>query len=247
MVNASEAVIWSVDVDVDESRLDAELERGLPMQSLKLTRGKMQRLGLYRIAQIQTEYGIQVFADAKIGGVPHEVVDAALPYLDYHPWMLNVLAGETISNAVMSGSGSDELDGLKRFADLCRTNGTLSCAVTVLTSKDKRVVNVEYNGRTATEQVLVYADWLVQAGFTDIVCSPLEAAALRSDGRFRSLTINTPGVRLTGDSLNDQSRVDTPAGAIANGADRLVIGSSLSKGDLHENFKKIEYDLTKGN
>jgi len=40
-----------------------------------------------------------------------------------------------------------------------------------------------------------------------------------------------PGIRLAGDDANDQARVDTPADAIAGGADWLVIGRSVSGAD----------------
>lgn len=84
---------------------------------------------------------------------------------------------------------------------------------------------------------------LLLAGFTDVVCSPLEAEAIRAEARFDNLQLNTPGVRLPGSSTHDQDRVATPAQAIANGVDRVVIGRDLTEGDLFENFERIAAHL----
>jgi orotidine-5'-phosphate decarboxylase len=49
--------------------------------------------------------------------------------------------------------------------------------------------------------------------------------------RARALRTMVPGIRLAGDDANDQARVDTPADAIARGADWLVIGRSVTGAD----------------
>ena len=61
-----------------------------------------------------------------------------------------------------------------------------------------------------------------EAGADGIICSPREAAAIRAlpDARL----IVTPGVRPAGAALGDQKRVETPARAIAAGADHIVVG-----------------------
>ena len=55
----------------------------------------------------------------------------------------------------------------------------------------------------------------------------MEAPALRSD-RGEDFCLVTPGIRLAGDDAGDQRRVLTPADAIANGSDYLVIGRSIT-------------------
>lgn len=156
--------------------------------------------------------------------------------------MLNVMAN-VLSTLDVSNEDVKKVDALKRFADLCREHGTLPCAVTVLTSKSEYAVGREFNGRSPIEQVLTYVEVLLDAGFTDVVCSPLEAAAIRSEPRFDSLSLNTPGIRLPGSSTDDQARVNTPAAAIAAGVNRLVIGRDLTNGDLDENFARIVANL----
>ncbi len=60
-------------------------------------------------------------------------------------------------------------------------------------------------------------------GFAGVVCSALEAHLIKE--RFgESFLAVTPGIRTDGDSRDDQGRVATPALAIDNGADFLVVG-----------------------
>ena len=55
--------------------------------------------------------------------------------------------------------------------------------------------------------------------------------------------IITPGIRLLHDKKNDQIRVMTPKEAIQNGATSLVIGRSITKGNIKKNIKKIIEEL----
>lgn len=63
-----------------------------------------------------------------------------------------------------------------------------------------------------------------------VVCSPQEVAALRVQ-RGDAFTLVTPGVRPQGSQKGDQSRVATPAEALAAGADYLVIGRPITQAD----------------
>jgi len=61
-----------------------------------------------------------------------------------------------------------------------------------------------------------------------IVCSPVEAANVRSIAGPRAILV-TPGVRSAGAATGDQKRIATPAQAIADGADYLVIGRQITR------------------
>lgn len=157
--------------------------------------------------------------------------------------MLNCMTGIS-STGRWTDDDPKKVDGLKRFADACHQAGTRPCAVTVLTSKTDDMVAREFNGRTPIDQVLVYVEMLLEAGFTDVVCSPLEVPAIRAESRFDDLDLNTPGIRLPKSDMRDQARVNTPAAAIAAGATRLVIGSDLTNGDdFAANFQRIADNL----
>ena len=45
---------------------------------------------------------------------------------------------------------------------------------------------------------------------------------------FQASYLVTPGIRMAGDAAGDQRRVLTPADAVANGSDYLVIGRSVT-------------------
>jgi orotidine-5'-phosphate decarboxylase len=84
----------------------------------------------------------------------------------------------------------------------------------------------------AAEAVPRLAELAVGRGCRAIVCSPLEAAALRAR-LGPSVELICPGVRPAGASgaTDDQSRVATPAQAIAAGATRIVVGRPITRSD----------------
>jgi len=238
-------IIWSADeVSAAMLREIVNNDSGnvLPQElGIKLDRLFLTRYGLKQIDVMQ-KAGYKVFADAKIIEIPSKSLEIAADHLKYKPWMLNIMAG-ACSTGVWHSKQANEVDALKRFADLCHQAGTRPCGVTVLTSKDDSkntgMVFKEFR-RTAKRQVLFYAGLLVEAGFTDIVCSPQEARVLRKYSQFDCLTINTPGIRLPNSQADDQARIMTPRRALEAGADRLVIGRPLREnGSFADNYTHI--------
>ena len=53
------------------------------------------------------------------------------------------------------------------------------------------------------------------------------------------MDIITPGIRLAGDEAGDQKRVVTPREAFKNGATAIVMGRSITKGDIKNNIQKL--------
>lgn len=210
---------------------------------VKLDRLFLTKYGLECIREVQEKYQIPVFADAKIVEVPSKVLEITKLHLEYQPYMLNVMAGacSTWLSPKELVKDTDAPDLLYDFATLCREAGTLSCAVTILTSKTPHAVSCEHNS-TVESAVLDYAELMQKCGMTDIVCSPQEAASI-IDNRI-SLNINTPGVRLPGSSKDDQSRVTTPHDAFDAGVKRIVVGRDIyRKGEdystVTSNIEKI--------
>ncbi len=100
-------------------------------------------------------------------------------------------------------------------------------AVTVLTSmNDADLKDAGYVDDAATIVARRAAD-ARRAGMDGIVCSPLEAAAVRKIVGT-DLAIVTPGVRPSGSSPGDQKRTLTPGEAIGAGADYLVVGRPVT-------------------
>jgi orotidine-5'-phosphate decarboxylase len=107
-------------------------------------------------------------------------------------------------------------------------SGLKLLAVTVLTSLDQK--DLEEMGHTGTVNELV-ASRVLQAqaaGIDGLVASPLEAAAIRGLAGPDMLLV-TPGVRSAGAAKGDQKRVATPAEALRDGADYLVIGRQVTR------------------
>lgn len=240
MINASDVAIWSA--DVDEPTLWERLNSGgHGLRNIKIDRYGFGEMG-FGIMDRLREAGYNVFADAKIVEIPDKVMAVTQQHLRHRPWMLNCMAG-ICSSGEMDIDDEKQRDALKRFADACHAVGTLPCAVTVLTSKKPALIAREFNKRTSIEQVLVYVEMMLEAGFTDIVCSPVECEAIRADSRFDGMSINTPGIRLPGSDTRDQARTGTPVGAILAGATRLVIGQDLTNGSLSERWQLIQDNL----
>ncbi len=57
------------------------------------------------------------------------------------------------------------------------------------------------------------------------------------------MEIITPGIRLIGDSKQDQKRVMTPKKAFQEGATGIVVGRSVTKGNIKKNFQKLIQSL----
>ena len=84
---------------------------------------------------------------------------------------------------------------------------------------------------------------LIKAAKLDgIVCSGYEAKKIKKI--CKNMDIITPGIRLTGDHRQDQKRVMIPKMAFENGATSIVIGRSITKGNIKNNFKKLIYSLS---
>lgn len=95
-------------------------------------------------------------------------------------------------------------------------------AITVLTSLDQNECQKIYNRPEISDTVLVLAELAAEAGVHGLVCSAKEVGMMSK--RYPQFQFLIPGTRSPGADQNDQARVDTPANAIFNGADYLVIG-----------------------
>ena len=109
--------------------------------------------------------------------------------------------------------------------------------VTILTSlNDKSLKEIGYS-RNVQQLVLKQAQLIKKSGCDGIVCSPQESKMIRK--KFKNLLIVTPGIRLPGDNSNDQARVMTPKDAFKSRVSGIVMGRSLTKGNIKNNVKKL--------
>ena len=97
-------------------------------------------------------------------------------------------------------------------------------AVTVPTSFDEKTCEEVYTC-LPKEQVLKLAAIAYRAGVHGFVCSPLEVKELKK--LYPDKIFVTPGVRSPGADHGDQQRVDTPKGAMDEGANKIVMGRQI--------------------
>jgi orotidine-5'-phosphate decarboxylase len=160
--------------------------------------------------------GRKVFLDLKYHDIPNTVASAVRAAADLKVHMLTVHA-----------SGGSKMLRAAAEAAAASSAKPLVLAVTVLTSMaDEDLAEVGIGG-TAQEQVVRLAKLAERAGVAGLVASPSELKALRA-GVGHEMKIVTPGVRPAGSDKGDQARVATPAEAIANGADYIVVGRPIT-------------------
>lgn len=141
-----------------------------------------------------------------------------------------VVAGGVASLAAM---GADFVTvhaypkAMKAAAQAAQGSKTTILGVTVLTSMSDRDLDDAGYTNSASELVLKRAAQAKEAGIGGLVCSALEVAAIRRE-IGTDLTLVTPGIRPAGSAVNDQMRIATPASAVADGSDYLVIGRPIT-------------------
>ena len=160
--------------------------------------------------------GFDVFLDLKFHDIPNTVAKACEAAARLGVWMLNVHAsgGVAMMQAAREGVARSNAD-------------PLLIAVTVLTSMDQTALKQVGVSASVQGQVLHLAGLTKEAGLDGVVCSAQEATLLRT-ALGPDFCLVTPGIRPASASLNDQSRVVTPADAIRNGAHYLVIGRPIT-------------------
>jgi len=166
--------------------------------------------------------GFRVFLDLKFHDIPNTVAQACAAATRLGVWMLNVHAA---GGSAMLEAARDAVAATAAEQGGARP---LLVAVTVLTSLDEadlRAVGLEGTPASAAGRLARLAR---NAGLDGVVCSAQEAPALRS-ACGRDFLLVTPGIRPAGSACDDQARIVTPAAAIANGADYLVIGRPVTQ------------------
>ena len=169
--------------------------------------------GAAGVAQVVKRTGAEIFLDLKLHDIPHTVAGAASAIAHLNPKFLTVHA---------SGGRAMVTAAAKAVPNVCVT------AVTILTSLSESDLFEIGFSNPALESAVALAKMAVDSGAKAIVCSPLETAAIRSAVGSEPIII-TPGVRPSTEvGSDDQKRTMTPADAIAQGANYVVIGRPIT-------------------
>ena len=161
--------------------------------------------------------GFEVFLDLKFHDIPNTVAGACAAAADLGVWMVNL---HISGGARMIEAARTRLDRM--------SSRPLLIGVTLLTSLSSEDLSAVGCPGEPGERVLALAALGQAAGLDGVVCSPLEAAAVRA-ARGPDFRLVTPGVRPAGAAHGDQVRVMTPRDALAAGADDLVIGRPITE------------------
>ncbi len=164
--------------------------------------------------------GKRVFVDLKFHDIPRTVAQVVRGF-----------AQPGVEFLTLHASGGQEMikaavESLRLLQAHNSAISTRLLAVTVLTSlddNDLRQIGVDHSVRG---QVLNLARFAHSAGMDGVVASPQEVRLLR--GEFgQDFVVVTPGIRPAQGNTQDQKRVMTPAQAIQEGSNFLVMGRSL--------------------
>ncbi len=165
------------------------------------------------------------FGDYKLADIPNTCASAvrAVKDLKFNYITIHISSGIEAIKAAKKFSGKTKLIG-----------------VTILTSlNDKSLKQIGFN-KKVKNLVLHQARLAAKIKLDAIVCSPQEIKIVK---KVFNKEIITPGIRLEGDKKGDQKRVMSPKQAFKNGATALVMGRSLTSGNIKRNIQKLIKEL----
>jgi len=181
----------------------------------KIGLGMLTGGGLALANELKQEHGKRIFLDMKLFDISATIEAAVRGLAQFDLDFLTVHGDPHVVRAAKNGAAGSSLKIL---------------GVTVLTSLDRKDLDdCMIQSGEVSDLVLTRADRAFEAGADGVIASPHEAALIRALPSAKGRLIVTPGVRPTGSDFGDQKRVATPANAISNGADHIVVGRPVWK------------------
>ena len=110
--------------------------------------------------------------------------------------------------------------------------------LTALMDDDLKNMGIE---SSVTQQVEHLSKIAKKTG-VGVVCSGHDAKSVRKI-IGPNLLIFTPGIRMPGDSSDDQQRICTPSESIKGGSDKIIMGRGLVKGNILENLNRVSSSI----
>ena len=179
----------------------------------KIGLGMLTGGGLALANELKDEFGKKIFLDMKLFDIGNTVEAAVRGLAQFDLDFLTVHGDPHVVRAAAEGKGGKDMKIL---------------AVTILTSLDRSDLDAGLiKPGNVQDLVLERAARAMEAGADGVIASPQEAALIRALPEATGKLIVTPGVRPAGAALGDQKRVATPAQAIKDGADHIVVGRPI--------------------
>ena len=213
MTNPSDKLIVALDVPNALAGLELANTIGDAASFYKIGLGMLTGGGLALANELKDEHGKRIFLDMKLFDIGATVEAAVRGLAQFDLDFLTVHGDPYVVKAAKEGASGKDMKIL---------------AVTILTSLDRQ----DLDGALIKDGAIVdlvqeRAGRAFDAGADGVIASPQEAALIRALPESAGKLIVTPGVRPTGAALGDQKRVATPATAIADGADHIVVGRPI--------------------
>ncbi len=207
---ASDRLIVALDLPDAVAGLHLVETLGDAVSFYKIGLGMLTGGGLALAGELKGDLGKRIFMDLKLFDIPATIEAAVRGLARFDLDFLTVHGDPHVVRAAAAGKGGS---GLKILA------------VTILTSLDRADLDAGLmRDGDVSDLVLARADRAFAAGADGVIASPMEAALIRALPGAAGKLIVTPGVRPVGADSGDQKRIATPAQAIADGADHVVVG-----------------------
>jgi orotidine-5'-phosphate decarboxylase len=206
-------LILALDVPNVVAGLDMAARLGDAVSFYKIGLGMLTGGGFALANELKHEQGKRVFLDMKLFDIG-ATIEAAVRGIAQHDLdFLTVHGDPQVVRAAQEGKRGKDLKIL---------------AVTVLTSLDRADLDANLIKAGDIHQItLERAINALEAGADGVIASPQEAAMIRALPQAVGKLIVTPGVRPAGAAVGDQKRIATPAQAIADGANHIVVGRPI--------------------
>lgn len=206
-------LIVALDVPNVVQGLDLVAKLGDTASFYKIGLGMLTGGGFALANELKQEQGKRVFLDMKLFDIGATIEAAVRGIAQYDLDFLTVHGDPQVVRAACEGKRGKELKIL---------------AVTVLTSLDRADLDANLIKPGDIHDItLERAAKALEAGADGVIASPQEAAMIRALPQAAGRLIVTPGVRPSGAASGDQKRIATPAKAIADGANHIVVGRPI--------------------
>ena len=210
---SDDRLIVALDVPNAIQGLELAARIGDAVSFYKIGLGMLTGGGLALAQELKDDLGKRIFLDMKLFDIGATVEAAVLGLSRFDLDFLTVHGDPHVVRAAKEGASGSNLKIL---------------GVTILTSLDRQDLD---DGLMAPgdvpDLVVERATRAFEAGADGVIASPREASLIRALPEAAGRLIVTPGVRPEGESADDQKRIATPAQAIANGADHIVVGRPI--------------------
>lgn len=210
---SDDRLIVALDVPDALSGLKLAEEIGSEVSFYKIGLGMLTGGGLALARELKDERGKRIFLDMKLFDIGATVEAAVRGLAQFDLDFLTVHGDPHVVKAACEGAANSNMKIL---------------GVTILTSLDRGDLDACcIKSGDVADLVLERAGNALNAGADGVIASPQEAALIRALPEANGKLIVTPGVRPAGAALGDQKRVATPAQAIKDGADHIVVGRPI--------------------